>query len=228
MVRGCAVLSVLFGILFLWGCSDTAPVILDVRATLIREYDSGGRARQRLVVFAEDNNGGIRVKLLRVSHSESGFVWTMPAYSEAYGSRYLVKDHSWSGAGTLYPPRDEYFPEGSYELLWTDLAGREVSVDFVIGAEEASRTGGGITAALPVLSISDNRWSLAPQSDYFSIRYLLCFNAEDELLFMDTYEKFPASVLALREKYPESAYVRAYGANKKGTAGLLLSPVDLP
>jgi hypothetical protein len=230
MRRTGAVLCGLISIILLWGCADTAPVILDVRATLILEYAADGTAQQRLAVFAEDNNSGTRIKVLRVSHPESGLVWTIPAYPEEYGSRYLVRNHSWAGSGTLYPPREEYFQEGTYQLLCTDLAGREASTTFVIGPEEAARTVGRNTEGTPpaVLSIVNNRWIIAPMPDYFSIRYLLFFDEEGELLFMDTYENFPPTVSALRDKYPEGSYIRAYLENRNGTAGLLLPAVNLP
>ncbi len=230
MGRTTALFCGLISIILLWGCTDTAPVILGVRATLILEYASDGTTQQRLAVFAEDNNAGTRGKLLRVSHLESGLVWTIPAYPDEYGSRYLERTHSWFGSGTLYPPRGEYFQSGFYQLLWTDLSGRETSADFTIETEAAARTGGTNAEAPPPfsLSITNNRWNIAPNSDYFSLRYLLLFNEEDELLLMGSIEKFPPTAAALRSRYPEGRYIRAYLENRDGTAGLLLPPLDMP
>lgn len=119
-------LFLLFFSCFLYGCSDSVPEIMEIKATFVMDFKANGSLPQsRLSVFVRPTSDIGRVEKLKVTHMDTGLYWAIDTPIVLSGNKEYM-----AGSPFLMPPYYDAIPTGAYELLYMDKAGRSASAVF--------------------------------------------------------------------------------------------------
>jgi hypothetical protein len=221
-----AIISLLLPLIAL-SCAQGSPDIRASSVQLLRVQGAAGLFAERLslFVFFDDSDGTVDYGSISLREEDTGYVWTIRPEDTMVRLR---GSDRWYGTNSLAGPGDESFPEGEYTLTVTDLVGNEATK--VIDLKRPK-----FPAAAPVkFSIEGDRWklSLNPDAGDFTVTWLFLLDDQARLLYSwkvpyggDTHTEGP--VANFRTLAAGTASVQCYTENTAGTAGVLLSPVDI-
>lgn len=226
-LRDSSVLSfcILFAAVFA-SCAQGKPEISGQTVQLLRVQGPAGKFDERLSVFVlfTDSDGAGDFSSIRVDHTETGFFWELGP--DTVLVRLRGKDR-WTGSNNLAGPGNEPLPEGSYTITVSDLAGNEASSPFLLVRPE-------FPESAPVrLVIDGDRWVLTrnPQAGGFTRTYLFLLNNEPRLVYSyrvpDNQNTAEGKLEDLRALARDMVSIQSYTENANGTAGVLLTPVDM-
>lgn len=219
-------IACLLALALVCSCAQGKPEIRSHSVQLLRVQGPALTFAERLSVFVffEDSDGDADFSSIAVTHAETGLRWNVP--SNASMTRLRGKDR-WIGSNNLAGPGDGSLPEGAYTIAVYDLAGNEAMATF-------SLTKGDFPKSAPArLSIEGDVWKLErnPLAGSFTNSWLFLFNNEQRLVLS---WKVPSggdaasgSVSSLREQARDAVSIQCYTENQTGSAGVLLTPVDL-
>lgn len=194
---------------------------------LVRIQGPAGLFSERLSVFVffDDSDGTTDFNSITLTHNDTGLTWTiLPENTQV---RLLGKDR-WLGSNSLAGPGEELIPAGSYTLTVSDLAGNEAVKTFEITRPE-------FPEYAPVsFSIEDGNWTLVRNAATpgFTRTYLFLLSGQSDVLFSwlvpdGTDGQTTGTVASLQSMARKAVQVQCYTANDDGSAGVLLTPVDL-
>lgn len=220
-----AALSV--GTAFLLSCSQSSPSLNSVTAQIILAETDEGTFEERLSVFAfwNDGDGSRDFSSIRVESEVSGLVWTIDQSNAAV--RIRGKDR-WVGSARLSPPLGEHIPAGSYTVTVVDLAGNEASRPLTLPDVSFPER------APANLSVAAEQWTLernAQNGDFTRIFFLL-EDDDGKLLYSwrvpdSRTAVTTGTITQLKALARNATRVVCYAENGMGTAGVLLSPVEM-
>ncbi len=211
---------------FFASCAQGKPEIQGQTVQLLRVQGPAGQFDERLSVFVlfSDTDGAGDFASIRIDHTDTSLFWELAPDSVLV--RLRGKDR-WTGSNNLAGPENGPLPEGSYTITITDLAGNEASSSFILSPEV-------FPAAAPVrLVIEGDRWILTrnPDSGGFSRTYLFLLNNEPRLVYSyrvpDDKDTAEGELQELRALARDMVSIQSYTENSTGTAGVLLTPVDM-
>ena len=106
-------------------CSNAVPELVSIEATVIYDYQSlQGEPVQRLSIFVQSSQGSERIMNLKISFlggkafPDNKLFWLI--------EKPLILNNGsklWAGSSNLMPPYFSDLPQGSYQVIYTDLAG---------------------------------------------------------------------------------------------------------
>ncbi len=221
-----AILSSLAGFFLVVSCAQGKPEIRSQSVQLLRVQGPALVFAERLSVFVffEDSDGDADFSSIAVTHLETGLRWNLPA--ESTMTRLRGKDR-WVGSNNLAGPGDGPLPEGAYSLAVYDLAGNEAVSTFSVAKPFFPEN------APARLTIEGDVWKIErnPASGSFKNTWLFLFNNEQRLVLSwrvpSDGDVVTGSVAALVDQARDAVSVQCYTENPSGTAGVLLTPVDL-
>ena len=118
--------------MFFLSCSNTTPELISVDATIVYDYQSLQESPiQRLSVFAQSSDGTERIMSLKISYPEEKLFWLV--------DKPLILNNGsklWAGSPGLMSPYFSAFPQGQYQVIYTDLAGKTATRQFVLNYQE--------------------------------------------------------------------------------------------
>ncbi len=219
-------LACLFALVLACSCAQGKPEIRARSVQLIRVQGPALTFAERLSVFVffEDSDGDADFSSMAVTHAETGLRWNVPA--EASMTRLRGNDR-WVGTNNLAGPGDGPLPEGAYTVSVYDLAGNEATATFSLPRPVFPEN------APARLTIEGDVWKVErnPASGSFKNTWLFLFNNEQRLVLSwrvpGEGDVVTGSVASLLEQARDAVSVQCYTENPSGTAGVLLTPVDL-
>lgn len=211
----------------LLSCSQGSP---EVRSTLIQvlrvqEPNLTFTERLSFFVFFDDPDGSSDFGSIVLSHNKTGLTWTItPENSQV---RLRGKDR-WTGSNKLAGPAGGAIPGGPYTFTLSDLAGNETAYVFNVNRPDFPERS-------PVaFSIKNNRWTIERNEGdkSFTRVFLLLFDVDSNLLYSwpvpdSSRMHVDGTVDSLRSIARKTMFVRCYAENESGSAGVLLTPVNL-
>lgn len=209
------------------GCSRSAPVYRSSQIQLVKVQSPDGSFAERLSVFVffDDDDGPADFGSITVTHTDSGLFWKILPDESAV--RLRGKDR-WTGSNNLAGPGNGPFPEGEYTLSVTDLAGNEAVNPFILTRPDFP------DRAPTAFSISGGNWEVSRNDakSAFNRIFILLYDGESRLLYSwrlpDSKEpKTKGSVASLISLARDAVTARCYTENDSGTAGVLLTPVNI-
>ncbi len=113
-------------------CSNSVPELISLDAIVVYDYKSlQEEPVQRLSVFAQSSEGTERVMRLEISFPEEKLFWLI--------DKPLILNNGsklWAGSPGLMSPYFSAFPQGQYQVIYTDLAGKTATGQFQLDYEE--------------------------------------------------------------------------------------------
>jgi hypothetical protein len=208
-------------------CSQGTPVInaTDVQLLMVQDPSGSFAERLSLFVFFDDDDGVSDFRSISLTHNDTGLVWNITEENAVV--RLRGKDR-WTGSNQLSGPGGSGMPDGSYTLVVTDLAGNE-AVKILNLVRPA------FPAQSPVkLEMAGDRWILTknPDNGGFTRTFFLLYGKDSRLLYSwrvpeNSKQKSEGTVPDLRKLARDVTAVRCYTENAGGSAGVLLTPVNL-
>lgn len=223
--RAIACILVILAALFA-SCAQGKPEIGGQSVQLLRVQGPAGHFDERLSVFVlfSDTDGASDFASIRIEHTDTSLFWELTP--DTVLVRLRGKDR-WTGSNNLAGPGNGPLPEGSYTITVTDLAGNESVAPFVLSKQV-------FPSAAPVqLVIEGDRWILTrnPDADGFTRSYLFLLNNEPRLVYSyrvpDNKPQVEGKLEEFRSLARDMVSIQAYTENSTGTAGVLLTPVDM-
>lgn len=119
-------------------CANTVPEFVSLEATVVYDYQSlQEEPVQRLSVFAQSSQGSERIMSLRISFPvgnafpDNKLFWLI--------EKPLILNNGsklWAGSPSLMPPYFGALPQGTYQVICTDLMGETAEGQFVLNYKE--------------------------------------------------------------------------------------------
>ncbi len=208
-------------------CSQSSPTInaVTLQALMAETDPDSFEPRLSVFVFWDDGDGARDFSSIRVVSDDTSLKWTIDASNAAV--RLRGKDR-WVGSSLLAPPLGEAIPAGSYTVTVTDLAGNEATRPVTLPA-----------VAFPErsparLRVSADQWTLErnSQNGDFTRVFFLLEDDDGKALYSwrvpDNRSTVTTGTVAqLKAMARNATRVRCYVENGSGTAGVLLSPVEM-
>lgn len=216
-----AVLAALFA-----SCAQGKPEIQGQSVQLLRVQGPAGQFDERLSVFVlfSDSDGAGDFASIRIEHTDTSLFWEL--VPDTVLVRLRGKDR-WTGSNNLAGPGNGPLPEGAYTITVMDLAGNESSSPFVLSRQE-------FPATAPIRFVIDgDRWILTrnPDAGTFTRSYLFLLNNEPRIVYSyrvpDNKPQVEGKLEEFRALARDMVSIQAYTENSTGTAGVLLTPVDM-
>ena len=194
---------------------------------LLRVQGPTGAFAERLSVFVyfDDADGASDFSSISVTDDTTGYVWNILPDNALVRLR---GNDRWTGSNSLAAPGDAKIPSGSYTVTVSDLAGNEsiqtiklVRPDFPEYAPVA-------------FTVNGDSWTLERNSNKsaFSRTYLLMYNAQSQLVYSwllpnNNDPTDSGTIETLRSYAGDVSTVQCYTENADGSAGVLLTPVNI-
>lgn len=208
-------------------CAQGSPEIRASSVQLLRVQGAAGLFAERLslFVFFDDSDGNADYGSISLREENTGYVWNILSGDTMVRLRGTDR---WLGSNCLAGPGDEPFPEGEYTLTVTDLVGNEATKGISLKRPN-------FPAAAPVkFAVEGDRWTLAlnPDAGDFTVTYLFLLDEQARLLYswkvpLGGGTRTEGPVANFRTLAAGTAAVQCYTENVAGTAGVLLTPVDI-
>jgi len=220
-----AITLVLFSVLAI-GCVQGKPQILSTDVKLLRVQGPAGLFAERLSLFvlATDSDGPADYRSIALTEDDSGLSWTVGPESAMVTMK--GKDR-WIGTNAIAWAGDGSFPEGSYSIVFTDLAGNESLKTFELARPSFPETA-------PVrFYTEDTKWYLERNSTRgdFTREWLFLLDGQSRILqtwkVPEGDSRAEGTIESLQMMALQAVSVQCYAENASGTAGVLLTPVDL-
>ena len=147
-------------------CANTTPELLSSNATVIFDYrDDASVPQMRLSVFAETGSDVRRAEQIRIASQTSGYEWTEEE-PQLIGSG----NRQWAGYTNFAVPESQQFPQGQYDLFYTDAEEHTVQTSFSVAYPE-KLTGSKSSDARSILGASAKEMLAVYMSDGTLIYY---------------------------------------------------------
>jgi len=194
---------------------------------LLRVQGPTGAFAERLSVFVyfDDADGASDFNSISVTHDTTGLVWNILPDNALVRLR---GNDRWTGSNSLAAPGDAKLPSGTYTVTVSDLAGNESTQTFNLVHPDFPEY------APVTFNINGESWSLARNSanSAFSRTYLLMYNAQLQLVYSwmlpnNNEPTVSGTIETLRSYARDVATVQCYTENADGSAGVLLTPVNI-
>ncbi|HNY21049.1 MAG TPA: hypothetical protein PKO22_02755 [Treponemataceae bacterium] len=212
---------------FLSGCVQAKPSIIACDAKLLRVQGPAGTFAERLSLFVlpRDDDGDADFGSIDLVHGESGLTWSINIENAMVSIK--GKDR-WIGTNAISGPGDGQLPSGSYTVTYNDLAGNET-----IRAIELIPPR--FPARAPVtFRVNGSNWVVEKNPDCgdFVRTWLFLLDGKSGVLQSwkvpdGTGQQTEGSIESLQMMAMQAVAVQCYTENIAGTAGVLLTPVDL-
>jgi hypothetical protein len=217
----------IFSSFLLASCSSANPQIKGKSVKVVRVEGADGTFAERLSVFIlyEDSDGPADFGSIAINHDETGLSWTIgPDRAEV---RLRGKDR-WVGSNILAGPAGGEIPRGEYTIVANDLAGNESIAEFTVGKQSFPER------APCVFSITDDIWTINRNSspEGFTRIWILLYDSEGKLLnswiVPNSGQQITTGfVKALTSVAPNAVTAQCYVENGSGSAGVLLTSVNI-
>ncbi|HNQ97326.1 MAG TPA: hypothetical protein PKH81_04480 [Treponemataceae bacterium] len=212
--------------LLLFACAQGSPVIKNRSIKLLRVQDPTRSFSEHLSVFVcfEDSDGEEDFSSITITHDESTLFWEITPQEAVVRLRDTER---WTGSNNLSYPADGLFPPGRYTLVVADLAGNEAVESFSLSRISFPEY------APAALTIAEGTWTIERSADAagFTRVFLYLFSQDDRLLYSylapDGSQTVTGTVAELLALAPGAVRVQCYIENFSGSAGVLLTAVDL-
>lgn len=212
---------------FFASCTQGVPEIRSDVVQLLRVQGPTGTFAERLSVFVffEDADGPADYGSITISYEKTGYMWRLvPSNSSVR----LRGSDRWVGSSNLAGPADALFPEGTYTLTVTDLAGNEALSSF-------SLVRPGFPDRSPVsFAVKGEKWELtrSEAASPFSRVFLYFNDVHGNLLYSwnvpaSKNKKMDGTIESLKVLAPAVDTIQCYIENESGSAGVLLTPVHI-
>lgn len=208
-------------------CAQSSPALNAVSVQILRAENADGGFDERLSVFAfwDDGDGARDFSTLRVFHGGTALEWTVDSSNAAV--RLRGKDR-WLGSAQLAPPVGESLPFGEYTVTVSDLSGNEASRPINVPEVE-------FPDRAPVrLRIEKDSWILERNSQGGDFARVFFFLLDDQGKLLYSWRVPESRTLTttgtlaqLTSLARNARRVQCYAENGVGTAGVLLSPVEM-
>jgi len=224
--RFCALFLVSWA-LFLASCAQASPEIKGTSIQLLRVQSEAGTFAERLSVYAflDDADGVEDFGSITVTHAETSLAWTITPDNALV--RLMGKDR-WTGSSSLAGPGDTTLPAGEYSLTVADLAGNETVRPFTLRRPAFPQYA-------PVkLEIKDGHWVMTRSGEPGEFTRIFFFLLDGQGLLAYSWRlpdyiqsRYEGEVSTLRSMSAQVAAVQCFVENADGSAGVLLTPVDI-
>lgn len=109
-------------------CANTTPELLSSNATVIFDYrDDSSVPQMRLSVFTETGSDVRRAEQIRIVAKTGEYEWTAEE-PQLIGS----SNRQWAGYTNFAVPEPQQFPQGQYDLFYTDAEEHTVQTSFSV------------------------------------------------------------------------------------------------
>lgn len=185
---------VLFISVFIFSCSDSKPQVCGLYPKIICDTEAD---EVRLSFFAQVTSEPEKIRLLRITHTESSLYWETDNVTllQSPDGRY-----QYAGCSSFMPVYDQPFPEGNYSVYFEDYTGKEFTSSFYLHN-----------------TTPENYDSMKKDTDIIAV-----FNRNNSILYAGEQTSDILTQGGLLNKYPEAFYVRKIALSNDGTIVYLL------
>lgn len=222
-----AVFIALSAVLTLTACVQSKPSIIAYDAKLLRVQGPAGSFAERLSLFVlpRDGDGDADFGSIDLVHEESGLSWQITVENAMVSIK--GKDR-WIGTNAISGPGDGQLPSGQYLITYSDLAGNEtIRAIELIPAKFPPR-------APVTFRIEGSNWVVErnPDCGDFVRTWIFLLDGKSGILQSwrvpdGTGNKTVGTIESLQMMAMQAVSVQCYTENITGSAGVLLTPVDL-
>lgn len=180
----------LLSLSFFYSCSDSEPQLAGATGSVVFDYADGtSQPAVKLSVFTMTASEVRRASKISVTARKNGYQWTVdsPRLISSEGRQ-------WAGYTNLEPVTGETIPTGTYDLIYTDAAGREINTTFSVDYPDALMT----STADSVKTILT-----VPLEEYTAL-----YDDAGQLLFFDKAKNTWNDVQSIRRDYPDAVAER--------------------
>jgi hypothetical protein len=208
-------------------CARANPEITGTNVKILRVQGPALTFAERLSVFVSftDADGTSDFGSISIVNDDTGLEWSLPA--DECMTR-MMENTLWSGSNNLAGPADGEIPPGRYTITVYDLEGNEARMAF-----DTKKTGFPPSAPLS-FTINEGSWALHqnPSNAGFTRSWLFLYDDKMQQVFSWpvpslTNGSLEGTVEQLQALNRTAVFVQCYTENADGSAGVLLTPVNL-
>ena len=122
-MKKCFLLFSTFLFFFLFGCSQSVPVLHYAKCSLVFEYDDESNSKSRLSVFVEAGDNVKRGEKLIIKNQNHDLCWTVEDLVLMQSS-----DRLYCGYPNLVVQTDDKIPTGHYDITFVQADGNEKNI----------------------------------------------------------------------------------------------------
>ena len=122
-MKKCCLLFSTFLFFFLFGCSQSVPVLHYAKCSLVFEYDDESNSKSRLSVFVEAGDNVKRGEKLIIKNQNHDLCWTVEDLVLMQSA-----DRLYCGYPNLVVQTDDKIPTGHYDITFVQADGNEKNI----------------------------------------------------------------------------------------------------
>jgi hypothetical protein len=122
-MKKCFLIFSTFLFFFLFGCSQSVPVLHYAKCSLVFEYDDESNSKSRLSVFVKAGDNVKRVEKLIIKNQNHNLCWTVEDLVLMQSS-----DRLYCGYPNLVVQTDDKIPTGHYDITFVQADGNEKNI----------------------------------------------------------------------------------------------------
>ncbi|MBQ0051003.1 MAG: hypothetical protein KBT11_02940 [Treponema sp.] len=207
---GFSLLSAVFALVFsflLYSCADSEADVVFSAGTVIFDFaDEETVANTRLAVYVQTSSEVQRADYFTAENEDSGWIWTVHS-----PEMFSVDSKQYAFASNLRSPQGESIPQGKYNVVYYDAAGKSDEMAFEVKYNK------------DLLKVKSEK---SPELVPNKTEYLAIYDNQDELLFMGKRKNNWRDNAAILKDYKIGHKIRVCYANPSNTV-VCLMPAQL-